>query len=336
MRARPGLDTHVVRVQWEDRAAALRDIRQRVFVEEQKIPKSLEFDDLDLTAIHLLALNSAGQTLGCARITKTGQIGRMAVVSEHRRCGVGRLLLDAAIEAAMQAHLTRVHLHAQMRSAAFYHKQGFRQFGPVFTEAGIEHLAMELALPIPFESLAAEQQSTRQNASSRAPDPAEGTAPERVLLEFSDETDARLQLHQLVETGRRTLRIYSQHLDHALFDPVEFVDRVSGFVRSSASAIAQILISDSKLIVSRGHLLIELSRRLEDKIQVRCLPDSLKGDKQSWMIVDNNALWVQSETDSYRGWSDTYNLVQAERFTRRFTHFWDRSTKNPELRRLQL
>ncbi len=331
-----GLDIHVVKVQWTDRAAVLQDIRKQVLVDEQQCPAHLEFDDLDDRAIHLLALNSAGQTLGCARLTSTGEIDRIAVLSGSRRYGVERMLVDAAIEAAMQARLTRVHLHAQARFAELYHQQGFRQVGPVFTALGTEHIAMELSLPIPFEPLVDVQQSAHQNVLTLAPEPGPSSAPDRVLLEFSTEVDARLQLHHVVDAGRRTLRIYSHHLDYVLFDPDEFVARVSAFVRGSASSAVQILISDSKLIVSRGHLLIELGRRLEDKIEIRRLPASLQGDKQSWVIVDNKALWVQSDADSYCGWSDTCNLVQAERFARRFTHFWDRSGNDPELRRLQL
>lgn len=54
-------------VSWQTHAAQLQTVRKAVFVEEQKVPVALEWDGLDDTALHLLALTHEGEAIGCAR-----------------------------------------------------------------------------------------------------------------------------------------------------------------------------------------------------------------------------------------------------------------------------
>ena len=143
---------HVVKVEWSTHMEKLRAIRQRVFIEEQSVPQDIEWDGLDEEATHFLALNEMGLALGTARLlTSTGQIGRMAVVKEQRGRDIGRQLLQAAIDHAVEVGLERVFLHAQTHAEGFYRKSGFLPIGEEFMEAGIPHVEMALVLPIPFQ-----------------------------------------------------------------------------------------------------------------------------------------------------------------------------------------
>jgi len=145
-------DVHIVPVSWQSHESQLRQIRQTVFVEEQNIPAETEFDGDDENADHLLALNSAGMAVGCARLLDSGLIGRVAVLKEARGNGLGRELMSALVEAAATKKLNRVFLHAQDSAEGFYKNLDFIPTGVSFVEAGIKHLTMERALPIPFET----------------------------------------------------------------------------------------------------------------------------------------------------------------------------------------
>ena len=57
-------------------------VRERVFIVEQHVPILLEWDGLDQMSQHLLAVNSMGEAIGCARLLEDGSIGRMAVIKE--------------------------------------------------------------------------------------------------------------------------------------------------------------------------------------------------------------------------------------------------------------
>ena len=108
-------------------------------------------DGQDETAVHFIAIDEAGHALGTARLLETGQIGRMAVLANQRGRGIGRRLLDLAIEHAKTQGLGNVFLHAQTDAINFYRKAGFVTTGGTFMEAGIEHVSMTMPLPVPFE-----------------------------------------------------------------------------------------------------------------------------------------------------------------------------------------
>lgn len=128
---------------WHQDRDALRSVRIPVFVVEQSVDPNEEFDEVDLVCRHFLATDAKGCAIGTGRLDDHGKIGRMAVAKEWRGRGVGRAILGAAVAAASQQGMRRVYLHAQVSALGFYERQGFRAFGECFSEAGIEHLAMD-------------------------------------------------------------------------------------------------------------------------------------------------------------------------------------------------
>lgn len=92
-------------------------LRHDVFVMEQAVPSDLERDELDDTAVHLVATRD-GEVIGTLRIVVTGetaQIGRMAVRASARKGGVGMRLMRRAAEVASQMGVRALTLHAVAR-----------------------------------------------------------------------------------------------------------------------------------------------------------------------------------------------------------------------------
>nr|WP_316639145.1 YbgC/FadM family acyl-CoA thioesterase [uncultured Roseateles sp.] len=125
-------------------------IRQQVFVEEQKIPAQMEWDEADASCTHAVAYNRFGVPLATGRalehVPGVVKIGRMAVQRGMRSGGVGRSVLDALMRSAREQGYREVVLHAQMSAAPFYIRAGFVQRGEVFEEAGIGHVEMTRVL----------------------------------------------------------------------------------------------------------------------------------------------------------------------------------------------
>lgn len=135
----------LVETDWARDAPRLGAVRRRVFVDEQGVPESLEWDAHDAVSTHWLAL-ADGAPVGCARLLPDGRIGRMAVLPAWRARGIGRALLGAAlVEAQARGHRT-VRLSAQLHAADFYARAGFVVIGEVYEEAGIPHVAMQKTL----------------------------------------------------------------------------------------------------------------------------------------------------------------------------------------------
>ncbi|HSI96625.1 MAG: GNAT family N-acetyltransferase [Methylophilaceae bacterium] len=132
-------------VSWKDAGSALADIRRHVFIEEQSVPESLEWDGMDDDAVHVLALD-ATHAIGCARMLSGGRIGRMAVLPEWRGRGVGRAMLETLIALSREQGLAHVSLSAQTHAIPFYAKSGFKVCSEIYDDAGIPHRDMVLAL----------------------------------------------------------------------------------------------------------------------------------------------------------------------------------------------
>jgi predicted GNAT family N-acyltransferase len=322
---------HAVRVEWSTHMEKLRAIRQRVFIEEQKVPLELEWDGLDEEATHFLALNEMGLALGTARLlTTTGQIGRMAVLKDQRGRDIGRQLLKAAVDHAVQVGLQRVFLHAQTHAEGFYRKSGFLPFGAEFMEAGIPHIEMELVLPIPFKGSTRARGLPLVKAAARP-----GEAVSRASRTFQSESDCRDGIVELLAHARRKVLILSPNLDISLFGYEPTLAALSEFARRSRHASATVLVDDTKAIAEIAHPLLELVRRMPSKIEMRRLPDD-SVPTRSFIVVDDTAVWIQPDLQAYVGWLNLNDRVEARRLSEGFAALYDRSSDDPELRLLSL
>lgn len=121
-------------------------IRQQVFVVEQEVDASEEYDTYDEACTHFLAYVD-GVPCGTARwrFKDTGiiKLERFAVLASHRGLGVGAALVKAVLTDLPLAD--KVMMHAQLHAIPFYLKQGFEIYGEEFEEAGIRHYAMKLS-----------------------------------------------------------------------------------------------------------------------------------------------------------------------------------------------
>tara|TARA_R110002096_G_scaffold71295_13_gene170439 strand:+ start:879 stop:1316 length:438 start_codon:yes stop_codon:yes gene_type:complete len=131
---------------WNDHSELLLKVRRTVFIEEQNVPAEIEIDEFDPISRHLIAISAPGEPIGTARLLPDGKIGRVAVLKEWRRQGVGRQLMSVLIETAQADGHQEIQLHAQLSSLAFYEDLGFAAIGPEFAEAGISHREMRLHL----------------------------------------------------------------------------------------------------------------------------------------------------------------------------------------------
>ncbi|MFO1198313.1 MAG: GNAT family N-acetyltransferase [Burkholderiaceae bacterium] len=130
---------------WKRLGADAARVRTAVFVDEQKIPASLEWDAADAQCLHCVAyLGDAA--VGTGRLLPDAHIGRMAVLAANRRLGIGDRILDALVRAARARGDRRVELSSQAYVTAFYARHGFVAEGDPYEEAGIPHQRMALAL----------------------------------------------------------------------------------------------------------------------------------------------------------------------------------------------
>jgi predicted GNAT family N-acyltransferase len=119
-------------------------IRKKVFVEEQKVPEDIEWDEFEYNANHVLAYIQ-DKPVGTARWRQTRKgvkLERFAVLPEFRSFGVGKNLVQFILNELMNSET--IYLHAQEHVIKFYEYFGFVKKGSKFFEADIPHWLMEL------------------------------------------------------------------------------------------------------------------------------------------------------------------------------------------------
>lgn len=112
--------------------------------------------------------------VGCALLLPdhpepgTGKVMQVAVDPQRRGEGIGRLLMTTIESRAFgELGLRRLYCHAQRPAVAFYDQLAWRGEGPVFIEAGIEHLRMVMDSPV---LLAADQPDPATGEDALSPD----------------------------------------------------------------------------------------------------------------------------------------------------------------------
>jgi predicted GNAT family N-acyltransferase len=140
---------------WSELGKAAAEIRTEVFVKEQGIPAELEWDDTDKVCVHILVYSESGSSskaVGTGRLIapvnagSPAKIGRMAVLKEYRRQGIGDDIMQALIEHAFDVGYETIELSAQAYVQAFYANHGFVATGETYNEVGIAHQKMILNL----------------------------------------------------------------------------------------------------------------------------------------------------------------------------------------------
>ncbi|MGW7028603.1 GNAT family N-acetyltransferase [Streptomyces xanthophaeus] len=159
MTSRAAAPVEVRVVASEEDLKACFAVRTEVFVVEQSVPESIEYDAYDAGAVHVLAVGPDGEPLGTGRLlhgavalAKTGSegvgsLGRLAVAQSARALGVGVALVRAIEAEAARLGLAAVDLGAQTHALGFYERLGYVAYGPEFQDAGIPHRSMRRLLP---------------------------------------------------------------------------------------------------------------------------------------------------------------------------------------------
>ena len=125
-------------------------LRRAVFIEEQNIPESLEWDEQDAVVLHAVARNRLGQVIATARLLPAengiSHIGRVAVHRYLRSGGHGAAVMQALEDVARERGASVVALNAQRSAERFYARLGYVPHGDGFEEAGIPHIEMRRPL----------------------------------------------------------------------------------------------------------------------------------------------------------------------------------------------
>lgn len=122
-----------------------KTIRQKVFVDEQGY--SNEFDDIDRRALHVVVYDNnkpaaTGRLFSENGDKKAMTIGRVAVLKEYRKSGLGRIVINRLEEQALSLGAEKIELLAQLTAKGFYEKLGYTETEINLEDEGFPHVKM--------------------------------------------------------------------------------------------------------------------------------------------------------------------------------------------------
>jgi predicted GNAT family N-acyltransferase len=127
----------------KDRAEKAFSIREKVFVQEQKVDQREEYDSHEEESQHYLIYDDE-IPVGTARWRNTDKgikLERFAVLPEHRKKGVGISLVRKVLDDVLIFNKP-VYLNSQVSAMNLYKRAGFKEEGDLFYEANIPHYKM--------------------------------------------------------------------------------------------------------------------------------------------------------------------------------------------------
>lgn len=122
-----------------------KQVREIVFVQEQGIDASLEYDDLDDMCTHVVGLLDS-EPVTTARLrpvdSTVGKVERVATIQSARGHGYGKDIMIEVERVAKRQGLVELRLGAQLTALPFYEKLGYEAFGDEFLDADLPHRMM--------------------------------------------------------------------------------------------------------------------------------------------------------------------------------------------------
>lgn len=298
--------------EWAVDADALRRVRQSVFIDEQQVPAADEWDGLDASCQHALARDTHGNVIATGRLTPQHGIGRMAVLREWRRRGVGSAILMELIEQARRNGWARLSMHAQTHAVPFYERHGFHVTGEAFDECGIAHRHMYMNLDAGTPAAAPIWQTDTRESLAGA------------MIELLDATERRVS-------------IYSRELDRGLLDQRHIVAAIKRIAISGRGAAIRILVHDIDSAIHEDHALLGLAQRLTSAIQLRRPREPAdRAYASAFLLNDRGGYLLRPLATRFEAHGETDARSRAAPLAEYFDAVWERSEICTELRLLDL
>lgn len=141
---------------------------------------------------------------------------------------------------------------------------------------------------------------------------------------------------ELVESAARHIYIMSPRLDYQVFDNEDLLRALRALVRRTRQTEARILIADSRPLVTRGHRLLEMARRLPTSIQIRKLEEHPEWRGETVVIRDRDGVLFKPGDANHEAFYQPDSRAVTQQYLDQFKALWDCSSLDIELRSMRL
>jgi len=154
--------------------------------------------------------------------------------------------------------------------------------------------------------------------------------PEKHCISRSREENRGI-IASLVANARREIKVFAPILDPFYFNTRAMEQSLIGFALVHPHNRARILIEDIPALLLTQARLIELRRRLSDRIEIRRVADDAVGLREFFVIVDGRGYFHQIDYEGRESSAEFEAAGEAALLARRFDELWEGSVRIPDL-----
>jgi len=146
----------------------------------------------------------------------------------------------------------------------------------------------------------------------------------------SEEDNQRIAV-SMIEQTELQLDILSQLFDPDVYDNFECCEAIEDLALRSRHSCIRILLHDVKSVSQRGHLVLELAKRL-GLMQFRSVPENYKSTQDTFMIADGIGIMHRPHQDTLAATVNFKDRPMAKDLTRLFDEIWENAEPAPDAR----
>ena len=161
-----------------------------------------------------------------------------------------------------------------------------------------------------------------------------GRTDELIRIETSKENRHAIEI--MAQQCHRSIEIISRSLDPKIYDTVKFLDFVKKMILDNRRAKVRLLVFEPKTIVQKGHRLMNLAMTLSSFIEFRIPGEDFKDFNESLFLADTTGYIHRPNEDRFEGTLNFYDKLTSKHLLEKFEQIWEKSSPDPNLRKLNI
>ncbi len=141
---------------------------------------------------------------------------------------------------------------------------------------------------------------------------------------------------ELCSSAAREVCILSPRLDPMAFDTEELSNALGVLIRSTRQTRVRVLVADSRDMVTRGHRLLNLARRIPSSVQIKKLAEHPQWRGETIVICDRDGVLYKPGDSDREGFYEPSSRASTKRHLELFEELWRHGVEDVELRSISL
>ena len=150
-----------------------------------------------------------------------------------------------------------------------------------------------------------------------------GETQQEIMLESS--ADNMAITDHMASQAQRSIRIFTRDLEPVIYDRGDFVDQCKRLAIRSRYARIEILAFESQRITRKGHQLVDLTRSLSSRIEIRRPEKEYERYLQSFITFDEKGYIYRTSADRFEGIANYNDPRETREHEKLFSEIWARS-----------